>query len=73
MENSYTIVFHFEGTSLTHVFSDQMARDKAFDRITDMFRAEVSYYLIDDTIINISKVLCITKGENTTWKSESAH
>ena len=67
-----SIVWHFEGTSITSVYGSEEERDKAFEALANALEKGVRYYHIGDTITNASKVLCITKGAEE-WKSVKEH
>ncbi|MBO7736054.1 MAG: hypothetical protein J6S67_26020 [Methanobrevibacter sp.] len=74
INHSYTITFHFDGTTLTSCYDSEEDMNELFDYIQKAIASGTPYFLIkDDTIINLNRVMCVTKGETDTWKSVSKH
>ena len=69
----YTIVWHFDGTTLTSTYETEEIRDKAFEEIAKNLNEGVVYHKQKNTILNASQVLCITKGDLEEWTSQHAN
>lgn len=71
---AYHITFHFDNTTLSSYYDTEEEMETAFRHIEQTLgNNDVLYYRIPDTIINLRKVICITKGETDIWKSASKH
>lgn len=67
IDGVYTIVWHFDGTTLTSSYETEELRDEAFEQIAYNIKEGILFHKQGDTILNVSKVLCITKGEDDKW------
>lgn len=72
MGHKYSIVFHFDNTSITSLFETEAKRDEEYDNLYTWLVKDIQYYDIGETIVNLDKVICITKGEDE-WKSAKSH
>lgn len=63
----YTIVWHYDGTTLSSTYESEERRDEAFDELTKELKDGVAFIKIGDIIMNTRNVLCITKGEEDKW------
>lgn len=63
----YTIVWHYDGTSLSSTYESEELRDEAFEELTQELKDGVAFIKIGDLIMNTRNVLCISKGEDDKW------
>ena len=73
VKTKYTIVWHFEGTTLTSTYEDEETRDKGFDQLCKMLEEGTKFLRLGDMVLNASQVLAITKGEGDEWNCQKYH